>query len=109
MITCSKVRNLSNFRGEAALYKVSGNMDDGSIVELHVVISAITLDTFTKVLDLALTGNSSECETYIFPSNEEGDVLDWQELAGSTKGTLNHEVAIRNAGWTFIPDQNLLN
>lgn len=33
-------------------------------------------------------------ETYIFPSNEQGDVVIFSELPGSQKGTLNHNVAI---------------
>lgn len=38
-------------------------------------------------------------ETYIFPCNEDAEVLCWSELEGSYKGGLDHYKAIRNAGW----------
>ena len=41
-------------------------------------------------------------ETYIFPTNDEGDVLDWGELEGSFRGGLDHEAALRGAGYTLM-------
>ena len=38
-------------------------------------------------------------ETYIFEADEAGEVTDWGELDGSFKGGLNHEQALRNAGY----------
>ena len=38
-------------------------------------------------------------EVFIFPSDEDGKILDWMELDGSLKGTMIHEDAIANAGW----------
>ena len=38
-------------------------------------------------------------ETYLFPADENGVVLDWLELEGSFRGDLDHERAIRNAGY----------
>jgi hypothetical protein len=38
-------------------------------------------------------------ETYIFPSDENGKVINWGELDGSFKGALNHVTALRNAGY----------
>ena len=40
-----------------------------------------------------------EAETYIFPSNKNGEVVDWGELRGSTRGVYNHETALNNAGY----------
>lgn len=38
-------------------------------------------------------------ETYIFPADEEGKIVDWGELEGSYKGGPSHERALRNAGY----------
>lgn len=38
-------------------------------------------------------------ETYIFPANEDGKVVHWAELEGSFRGGLDHERALRNAGF----------
>lgn len=38
-------------------------------------------------------------ETYIFPANEDSIVVHWGELEGSFKGGLDHERALRNAGF----------
>lgn len=41
-------------------------------------------------------------ETYVFPANSKGRVLDWGELDGSFKGGLDHEQALRNAGYEVV-------
>lgn len=51
----------------------------------HVVTSAVTV--------------LGEPETYIFASNEEGLIEEWGELDGSFRGELDHEQALRNAGY----------
>lgn len=38
-------------------------------------------------------------ETYIFPSTDTGEVTDWGELDGSYRGGLDHEEALRGAGY----------
>lgn len=43
-------------------------------------------------------------ETYIFAANEEGKIIDYAELNGSMRGCLDHEGAIRNAGWIITND-----
>jgi hypothetical protein len=40
-------------------------------------------------------------ETYIFPSDETGKVIDWGELDGSYRGGLSHEKAIEDAGFVL--------
>lgn len=39
-------------------------------------------------------------ETYIFPSDKHGNVLSWLELNGSFQGSMDHELALNNAGYT---------
>jgi len=43
-------------------------------------------------------------ETYIFPADEDGNITSWGELNGSFRGSLDHEKALRNAGYQ-ITDQ----
>lgn len=38
-------------------------------------------------------------ETYIFGADSSGEIVDWTELDGSFKGGLDHEQALRNAGY----------
>lgn len=40
-------------------------------------------------------------ETYIFPANEEGEVVSWDELDGSFRGALDIPGALGNAGYTI--------
>lgn len=39
------------------------------------------------------------CETYIFRSDEDGNVVDWGELEGSFQGEKNVDQALANAGY----------
>ena len=41
-------------------------------------------------------------ETYIFKSTETGEILDWTEMNGSFKGGLDHDRALRNAGYEVV-------
>lgn len=38
-------------------------------------------------------------ETYAFPADKEGNVLNYGELDGSMRGTLSHEEVLRNMGY----------
>jgi len=40
-------------------------------------------------------------QTYIFPADG-NDVTDWEELAGSFRGSIDHARALRNAGYEEI-------
>ena len=81
METATKVRDLDNFTGMAALYKLSKPLEGYD----YVVVSA------TRVY--------VQVETYIFPSNENGEVVDWGELPGSMREVYNHVMALNNAGY----------
>jgi len=41
-------------------------------------------------------------ETYIFPCDDEGNVVDWGELPGSYKGGTEHDVALAGLGYTIV-------
>ena len=81
METATKVRDLKHLKGKAALYKLSKRLKYYN----YVVVSSTTV--------------YGEAETYIFPSHKNGEVVDWGELRGSTRGVYNHETALNNAGY----------
>jgi hypothetical protein len=81
MKTATKVKDLNGFNGTAALYKLSEPINEYE----YVIVSAI---------------NDKYCiETYIFGSNENGEVLNWSELEGSTRGVHDHQIALNEAGY----------
>ena len=84
------VRDVSDlFAGTAYLYLIPGFG--------HIVASA---------------AGTMDCgpEVYLFPSDENGHVLDWSELRGSQRGTLDIEAVMRDAGFTITggPDADVL-
>jgi hypothetical protein len=82
-----KIKNVSDqFRGRAALFNVVPPMEDYDESKWdHVVVSTAYL--------------AGSVETYIFPSDSEGNVQDWSELYGSTKGCDSWSEALHNAGY----------
>jgi len=85
--------NLGKFQGEASLYRLSEpiaeySWDDEEVPETHeyVIVSAAV-------------AMMSGPETYIFPADKDGSVLNWGELDGSYRGGLSHQKALRNAGY----------
>jgi len=65
-----------------AIYRLDPPLDGHN----HVLVSAVTV---------ALCGP----ETYIFGSDENGNIEDWEELNGSYRGGLDHAAALKNAGY----------
>jgi hypothetical protein len=41
-------------------------------------------------------------ETYIFPADAEGNVINWGELEGSYRGGYSHEEALRRVGYEIV-------
>jgi len=87
-------KNLPEFKGDARLYKLDPPMlgDDRYTIEEeyeYVIVSA--------VLNLGFPP-----ETYIFPADSDGGILDWGELDGSFKGALDHERALNGAGYQIV-------
>jgi hypothetical protein len=86
-ITATFVRDVEGFAGTARLWKLSEpvSYEEGKTTDR--VITSATSVMFTGA------------ETYIFPANAGGVVIDWLEMPGSFRGALNHEAAITRAGW----------
>jgi len=83
------------FNGDARLYRVEPpieyekyDSDNGEYKKYqtdYVVVSAA---------DVMFSGP----ETYIFASDEKGEIKYWGELSGSRKGVLDHHYVLREAG-----------
>lgn len=84
--TARFVRTLTGFTGDARLYELSEPHEGyGERADTHVVVSAVV--------------TYGGAETYIFPANADGEVTSWGEIPGSFKGALDHERALREAGY----------
>lgn len=79
------VRDIDGFTGTAKLWRVDPPVKFGDEKSRYVITSA-TVAMF------------SGPETYIFPANEDGEILSWLELDGSYRGGLDHDRAIRALG-----------
>lgn len=86
MKTATFLKKPLGFKGDARLYQLSEPVEgyDGD-AHTYVIVSAV----------IAYSGP----ETYIFPADEEGRVVDWGELPGSFQGGLDHELALQGAGY----------
>ena len=95
MIRAIKIRSMEGWQGDATLYRLSeeiswGGCYDGDATGEtdHVIVSAAVVP---------YTGP----ETYIFPADAEGNVMDWSEMHGSYRGGLSHEHALERADWSL--------
>jgi len=83
------VRKLTGWKSDARLYVLSGPVDyeddGGQRCTINIVVS--------KAMGY-LTA-----ETYIYPADAGGNVLDWCELDGSQKRDISHDDLLREAGW----------
>jgi len=82
--------NLKTFSGAANLYRLSRPLKDyDGKGHRFVIVSA---------KDVMFSGP----ETYIFPATEDGEIVDWMEMPGSFRGSLDHNQALRNAGYEVV-------
>jgi len=72
------------------------------LYKLSVPIEYEEKQTTNYIVVSAANVMFSGIETYIFPSDKNGDILDWTELDGSKKGTISHEKVLIGAGYTII-------
>jgi hypothetical protein len=57
--------------------------------------------TYDIVVSATSTPNHGE-QTYIFPADKKGTVLSWTQHEGSLKGVMDHDAALKNAGYEAI-------
>lgn len=77
------IRNLFNFRGSAALYRMSPPHAGHEFV----IASAVNCG-FAH-------------ETYLFPATPDGEIADWIELDGSERNTTSHERVMSNIDYVI--------
>lgn len=88
---------LPRFNGHAALYKLSPPIsyteyDNG---EEHDRQAAYVIASSAYAM-------FSGPETYLFPSDEGGEVISWGELPGSSKGDISHADVLHAAGYKLV-------
>lgn len=85
-------RDLPEFVGHASLYGVlpgvAYDADGVTHTTNYVIVSAVH--------------DHPIHETYIFPADESGSVIDWGELDGSLRGTTSHRKALEGAGYKLV-------
>ena len=85
--------DLPKFVGHASLYRIFPEVayedDDGVMHTTNYVIVSAVCDHLLY-------------ETFIFPADESGSVIDWGELDGSLRGTTSHQKALEGAGYKLV-------
>ena len=89
METAQFIKEMNNFKGDARLYKLSKPIHFDDEKTNYVIVSGAN-------------AMFSGPETYIFPSDKDGKILDWGELPGSFRGSIDHETAMLGAGFEII-------
>lgn len=79
------IEKLSGFKGDARLYRLDPALGGYEYVVVSAVVSLY-----------------SGPETYIFGANAAGKVLDWEDLPGSFRGSLDHVQALECAGYEVV-------
>ena len=77
------IKDLNGFTGTAKLWELNPPFKK----RIKFVVTSATLVPF------------SGPETYVFQSDENGEVKKWTELSGSYRGGLDHGIAIRGLGY----------
>jgi hypothetical protein len=88
--------DLTGFRGHAALYQVTPPMASSS---WDGPDAPSQMNDFVVVSSANVMGRN---ETYIFPANEKGKVLDWIQMEGSQGGIYSHDDAFANVGYDIV-------
>lgn len=99
MKTATEIGRLKDFTGDARLFRLSEPMpwDYDWETERDKASTEFVVVSATNAM-------FSGPETYIFPANEQGEIISWSELEGSYKGGLSHRTALLNAGYVVNGD-----
>jgi hypothetical protein len=88
------VKKLDGWQGDARLYRlvppvpiVTWNDEPNGAAEYVAVSANVVM--------------FSGAETYIFHADPDGEVISWSDLPGSFRGGLDHERALRQAGYVL--------
>lgn len=88
-------QGLAGYQGFASLYRLDTpiaqtrytDVGEEEITHEYVVVSSANVPF-------------SGPETYIFPADKDGNVVNWSELSGSVRGDFSHEETLARAGYT---------
>lgn len=97
--TAKFVKRLEGFQGDARLYHLSEPVG----YDFDFETDAFRHETEYVVSSAAVTYDGPE--TYLFPADSKGKVLDWGELPGSFRGSLDHEKALDKAGFSLAVEK----
>lgn len=92
MNTATFIKQCEGFRGVASLYRLDPPLearDWRNNLE----------GTYEYVIVSAADDKFSGPETYLFPADETGEIVNWDELDGSYKGGFDHARALAGAGY----------
>ena len=84
--------NLPEFVGHASLYRIFPEVAYDADVVMHTTNYVIVSAVHDHLMH----------ETFIFPADESGSVIDWGELDGSLRGTTSHRKALEGAGYNVV-------
>jgi len=90
MKTALEIKELNNFRGTAYLFKVNPPIEDYDDGHHHYVI--------VSQADVPYSGY----ETYIFPSDIEGNIVSWGELESSRRGEVTPRELLIELGYEIV-------
>ena len=82
------VKDLTGFTGSAKLYRVDPpvKFDEDQEAD-HIAVSQVC--------------SGWAHETYAFPADKDGTVVNWGELEGSMRGAHSHEEVVEACGYTI--------
>ena len=90
--TAKEIKDVSHdFTGTAKLFRLSDSVK-------FIDVDKWRKTKFVIVSSIKNAFDHGGAETFIFPSNAEGEVLSWRELQGSTRGFITHEQALFELG-----------
>lgn len=97
MKTAKLIKRLEGFTGDARLYELSEPVEYDKLWGESDAPAKTTRFVIVSATHAMFSGP----ETYIFPADENGNVINWGELDGSGKGSLSHESVLEDAGYAL--------
>ena len=95
------MKKTATFIKDLDLYSVSSDQKL-YMVNVPVVYDEDKPTDYIVVSACASAFDTGIPETYIFPSNKHGEIIDWSELEGSFRGSEDHDKALIDGGYTII-------
>lgn len=91
------IKKMEDWKGNAAVYELSEPLNNFK----YVIVSAVDFRKTLSSIPSRFFGRYMHSkETLIFPSDKEGNVVNWEELGG-LRGICNHEKVLEEMGYTI--------